>query len=243
MEKTHQATKVEHEALSIPCHTCMTAHPIGAHLCTACYLPIFYKRVLPTGDTDGGDRTIACTDEVIPTWLKRYRNVCPALWNNADANAIGMALYSQSPAVDAWSLLLSGMRPPKFLDKEDVDGIFQKLHEALRDEIVHTKYQDTVDHNVEEWVAKAILVRGLAINGSTVSDFFEEYEGYAAEWGRRLTTANFNSNRSGFYTSYYMTEAHIIGLRSGPERNLRLAPPICPCSLTWPIRQIILSPR
>ena len=130
------------------------------------------------------------------------------------ANAIGMALYPQSPAVDARSLLLSGMRPPKFLDKEDVDGIFQKLHDALRDEIVHNRYQDTVDHNVEEWVAKAILVRGLAFNGSTVSDFFEEYEGYAAEWGRRLTTANFNSNRSGFYTSYYMIEAHIIGLRS-----------------------------
>ena len=30
-----------------------------------------------------------------------------------------------------------------------------------------------------------------------------------------ITTANFNSNRSGFYTSYYLTEAHIIGLRSG----------------------------
>ena len=121
----------------------------------------------------------------------RYKNVYPALWNNADANAIGMALYSQSPAVDA---LLSGMRPPKFLDKGDVDGIFEKLHDALRNEITHTKYQDTVDHNVAEWVAKAILVRGLAFNGSTVS-----------EWGRRLTTANFNSNRSGFYTSYYMT--------------------------------------
>ena len=51
---------------------------------------------------------------------------------------------------------------PKFLDKEDVDSIFQKLHDALRDEIVHNRYQDTVDHNVEEWVAKAILVRGLA---------------------------------------------------------------------------------
>ena len=84
-----------------------------------------------------------------------------------------MALYSQSPAVDARSLLLSGMRPPKFLDKEDVDSIFQKLHDALRDEIVHNRYQDNVDHNVEEWVAKAILVRGLAFNGSTVSDFFE----------------------------------------------------------------------
>ena len=68
---------------------------------------------------------------------------------------------------------------------------------------------------MEEWVAKAILVRGLAFNGSTVPDFFEEYEGYAAEWGRRLTTANFNANRCGFYTSYYMVEAHIIGLRSG----------------------------
>ena len=69
MEKTHQTTKVEHvrEVLSIPCHRCMTAHPIGAHLCTACYLPIFYERVLPTGDTDSGARTIASTDGVIPS--------------------------------------------------------------------------------------------------------------------------------------------------------------------------------
>ena len=96
-----------------------------------------------------------------------------------------------------------------------MDGIFRKLHDSLRDEVVDGKYRDTVDHNVEEWVAKAILVRGLAFNGSSVSDFFEEYEGYAAEWGRRLTTANFNANRCGFYTSYYMVEAHIIGLRAG----------------------------
>ncbi|MCR9103524.1 MAG: hypothetical protein NXI25_26500, partial [bacterium] len=217
MEKTHQITKAEHvrEVLSVPCHRCMTTHPIGAHLCTACYLPIFYEGVLPTGDTDGGPRTIASTDGVIPSWLGKYGGVVPALWNNADANAIGMALYSQSPAVDARSLLMSGMRPPKYLDKEDVDGIFQKLHDSLRDEVLDGKYRDTVDHNVEEWVAKAILVRGLAFNGSTVPDFFEEYEGYAAEWGRRLTTANFNANRCGFYTSYYMVEAHIIGLRSG----------------------------
>ena len=152
---------------------------------------------------------------MIPSWLEKYGGVVPALWNNADANAIGMALYSQSPAVDARSLLMSGMRPPKYLDKEDVDGIFQKLHDSLRDEVLDGKYRDTVDRNVEEWVAKAILVRGLAFNGSTVPDFFEEYEGYAAEWGRRLTTANFNANRCGFYTSYYMVEAHIIRLRSG----------------------------
>ena len=164
VKTTHQATKVEHvrEVFSIPCHRCMTAHPIGAHLCTACYLPIFYDRVLPTGDTGGGDRTIAHTGGVVPSWVMKYPNASPALWNNADANAIGMALYSQSPAVDARSLLLSGMRPPKFLDKEDVDGIFEKLHDALRNEILHTKYQDPVDRNVEEWVVKAILARGLA---------------------------------------------------------------------------------
>ena len=152
---------------------------------------------------------------MIPTWLKKYKNVVPTLWNNADANAIGMALYSQSPAFDARSLLMSGVRPPKFLDTEDVDSIYQKLNDSIRDEIVHNNYQDAVDRNVEEWVAKAILVRGLAFHGSTVSDFFEECEGYAAEWGRRLTTANFNANRCNFYTSYYLTEAHIIGLRSG----------------------------
>ena len=81
---------------------------------------------------------------MIPSWLGKYGGVVPALWNNADANAIGMALYSQSPAVDARSLLMSGMRPPKYLDKEDVDGIFQKLHDSLRDKVLDGKYRDTV---------------------------------------------------------------------------------------------------
>ena len=81
MEKYHQITKTEHvrEVVSAPCHRCMTAHPIGAHLCTACYLPIFYDGVLPTGDTNGGPRTIASTDGVIPPWLAKYEGVVPAL--------------------------------------------------------------------------------------------------------------------------------------------------------------------
>ena len=101
VKKDPNATKVEHvrKVLLIPCHRCMTEHPIGAQLCAACYLPIFYGKVLPTGDTDGAART----DGVIPMWLKRYKNVRPVIWSNEDAVAIGMALYSQSPTVDARS--------------------------------------------------------------------------------------------------------------------------------------------
>ena len=92
-------------------------------------------------------------------------------------NPIGaVARTSTATPLDARSLLLSGMRPPKFLDKENVDG-FEKLHAALRDQVlIYTKYQDSVGRNVEDWVAKEILLRGLPFNASTVSDFFEEYK-------------------------------------------------------------------
>ena len=86
--------------------------------------------------------------------------------------------------------------------------ITSRSKKRLQSEVLDSKYQDTVDHSIEEWV-EAVLVRGLNFNGRTVSDFFEEYEAYAAEWGRRLTTANFNPNKSGFYTSYDMTERNM----------------------------------
>lgn len=95
--------------------------------------------------------------------------------------SIRPALYSKSLAVDARPMLLSGMHPPKYIDQDDVEDVFGRLCQALQNKVLYSKYQDTVDHSIEEWVAKAVLVRGLHFNGRTVSDFFQEYEAYAAE--------------------------------------------------------------
>ena len=112
-------------------------------------------------------------------------------------------------------MLVNGMRPPKHLDKADPLLVIKKLRENIAEEVDHAKYRFTVDQSMEDWVAKCVLGRGVAFNGSTVSDFLEQHEGYAPEWGRRLTTANFNPVKSGLYTSYYTTEAHLAGLRTG----------------------------
>ena len=49
-----------------------------------------------------------------------------------------------------------------------------------------------------EWVATLVLVRGIPFRGITVSEFFDERKPDAAEWGRRLTTANFNPSGGTF---------------------------------------------
>ena len=79
--------------------------------------------------------------------------------------------------------------------------------------MLYSKYQDTVDRSIK----KAVLVRGLHFNGRTVSDFFEEYEAYVAERGRRLTTANFNSIGNGFYTSHYPLRGCLQGTGGTPR--------------------------
>ena len=70
--------------------------------------------------------------------------------------------------------------------------LFHGFGNANAKQEVEARHRRTVDRTLGERAAKIALVRGVLFRRTTVSEFVEEHKPDAAEWGRRLATANFN---------------------------------------------------